>query len=295
MTATRTRTGRSASSGRDRFRARRTAVERRRGLKRLRLVVGLTAVTTLAVVVIGFLNSSWFDVDEVIVNGSVKSDPGLIVEAAGIEPGQALLELDLDRSAEAVQLVPWVGTALVTRSWSGTIEISVTERGPSVVLDAGDGFALVDDHGRQLEIVEARPEGYMPVVGIEGSGIAGEPAPQAAIPVIALLEALPAEVERQITAVVVDGGDLYLRLEVGGRANFGDGTDLGPKLQALETMLDRVDLTCIDTIDVRVPSAPVVTRTGAAAGRRDSSPDQGTDGSVTSEPSEEPDYAAADC
>ncbi|MGI9595984.1 MAG: cell division protein FtsQ/DivIB [Acidimicrobiales bacterium] len=275
----------------DRFQARRQAVERSEGLKRLRVVLGLTLVSTLAIGVIGFLNSSAFDVDRITVSGNDRSDPHLIVESSDIAIGQALLEVDLDRAVGQVELVPWVGTATVTRSWNGSVNISVTERGPSAVLSAGDRFALVDDHGRQLEIVDRRPDGYMPVRGIEGSGVAGEPAPTEALPVIALLQALPPEVEQQIGSVLLEDGELFLELSGGGRANFGDGSDLGPKLQSLETMLARVDLTCLNTIDVRVPAAPVLTRTGRSAAQSGSSGGLPTEG----EPNEEPDSTGSDC
>lgn len=258
-----TRPGGNRSTS-DRFQDRRLAAERSEGMKRLRIVLGLTLVSTTAIGVIGFLNSSMFDVDEIAVTGAERADPQLIVESSDIEIGQALLEVDLDRAVEQVQLVPWVGTADVTREWNGSISIAITERGPSMVLNAQGRYALVDDHGRQLEIVGSRPAGYMPVIGIEGSGVAGDSVPAEALPVIALLDALPPEVEDQVSQVVVEDNELFLELAIGGRANFGDGSDLGPKLQSFETMLARVDLRCVHMIDVRVPASPTLTRNDQA-------------------------------
>jgi cell division protein FtsQ len=229
-------------------------------------------VASLSVGVIAFINSSWFDVDVISVVGAEKADPELVIEASGIRPGQGLLELDLDASSRSVELVPWVGSATVDRGWDGSIEIAVTERGPAAAITAGSRFALVDDHGRQLEIVDQRPEGYLSIEGIDGSGVAGEAAPATILPVIAVLEALPPGTAERISAVVVADDDINLVLAGGGRANLGEGSELGPKLQAFETVLARVDLSCLETIDLRVPSAPVVTRTtdlppvGAGAG-----------------------------
>ncbi len=273
--------GNGPRSGGDRFAGRRHAEERRQGRRKLLLILGLTVVCTLAIGVIGFMNSSWFDVNDIVVAGNNQADPHLIVDASAIEIGQALLEVDLDAAVRNVELVPWVGTATVNRSWTGSIEIVVTERGPSAVLDAGARYALVDDHGRQLEIVDSRPEGFMPVIGIETSGVAGEAAPDIALPVIALLDAIPAEVEQQITAVVVEEEQLYLELAVDGRANFGDGSDLGPKLQALETMLAAVDLTCLSVIDLRVPGAPALTRRPSATESGESVAGESADGAAS--------------
>jgi cell division protein FtsQ len=260
--------GRSAAGGsvvgrgpRDRFEGRRLDVERREGLRRLRLVIGLAVVASLAVGVIAFVNSSWFDVDEVAVAGNERAAADDIVEASGIERGDGLLEVDLGRAARSVELVPWVGTATVSRSWSGTILIEVEERPPSVAIPAGGRFALVDDHGRQLELVDRRPADYLPIRGIEGSGVAGEAAPDAILPVIAVIDALPPATRERVASVAVVGDDIHLELVGGGLANLGDGTELGRKLQAFETVLARVDLTCLDTIDVRAPDAPAVTRT----------------------------------
>ncbi len=278
-------------SGRDRFEARRLAVERHQGLCRLRLVFGLAAVTSLAVGVVAFINSSWFDVDDITVVGNDRASADGIVEASGIQVGQGLLEVEADRAARAVELVPWVGTAEVSRSWTGSIEIAVVERPASAVIPAAGGFALVDDHGRQLEIVDRRPEGYLPIRGIEGSGVAGEPAPDTVLPVVALVEALPDDLTARIQAVVVRGGEIHLELRGGGRANLGEGRDLGPKLQAFETVLARVDLSCLDTIDVRVPAAPVVTRTADLEPLGADGGDVG--GSEAS--SEEPDSVPVDC
>ena len=288
-------TGRRAPVGRDRFEARRLAAERSDGLRRLRLVLGLAAVTSLAVGVVAFINSSWFDVDTVEVVGNERAGADSIVTASGIRPGQGLLEVDLERAQRQVELVPWVGTAEVTRSWSGRIEIAVIERPASTVIPAGDGFALVDDHGRQLEVVDQRPDGYLPVRGIEGSGVAGEPAPDEILPVVALADALGPELADRVAAIVVVDGDIHLELVDGGRGNLGRGDDLGAKLQSFETVLARVDLTCLDTIDVRVPAAPVVTRTAEPPAADDAPTGTAAEGTVRDTGSEEPDSVPADC
>lgn len=280
-----------SGDGRDRFEARRLAVERREGLRRLQLVLGLAGVTSLAVGVIAFVNSSWFDVDEIVVTGNERAEVDAIVEASGIRPGQGLLEVDLDGAGDAVELVPWVGTATVDRSWTGGIEITVTERPAAAVIPAGSRFALVDDHGRQLEIVDQRPDGYLPLRGVEGSGVAGEPAPDAVLPMVALAQALPPAIDERVAAIALVGDDIHLELVDGGRANLGGGDELGAKLQAVETVIARVDLACLDTIDVRVPAAPVITRTAEL-------PPLGGDGAAASgatTQTEEPDSVPVDC
>lgn len=273
----------------DRFEARRLALERREGRRRLRLVVGLAAVTSLAVGVIAFLNSAWFDVDEVVVSGNDRAGADEVAGAAGVEVGDGLLEVDPGRIARSVERVPWVETAEVERSWLGTITISVTERAPLAAIPAGGGVALVDAEGRQLQIVDRRPEGFVPIRGIEASGVAGEAAPVEILPVVAVIGALPAETLERVASVVVVDGDIHLELVGGGVADLGDGTDLGRKLQAFETTLARVDLTCLDTVDLRVPGASAVTRTAEL-------PPLGPDGTVAGGgPASGQDAASVEC
>lgn len=251
-------------------------------------------MTSLAVGVIAFINSSFFDVDTIAVRGTERANPEDIVAASGIEIGQGLLEVDIDQAARDIEMVPWIGSAVVERPLNGEILITVEERPPSAAVPAGGRFALVDEHGRQLEMVDSRPDGYLPIVGIEGSGVAGEPAPAEVLPVIALLGALPPEVEAQVSGVAVDEQHLYLELVAGGRADFGDGSQLGEKLQSFETVLSRVDLVCLDTIDVRVPAAPVVTRRGSGSAGEAPGGESGEE-TTQSEPQEEPDSGAGDC
>ena len=71
---------------------------------------------------------------------------------------------------------------------------------------------------------------------------------------------LPSRVRERTAAVALSHGELRLRLDPRGVVRMGEGDALDQKLLALDTLLLRVDDACLDTIDVRVPSAPVLTR-----------------------------------
>ena len=59
--------------------------------------------------------------------------------------------------------------------------------------------------------------------------------------------------------------DLELVLFGGGRVNLGDATDLDQKFLSALTMVVQLDLACLDSIDVRAPSVPVLTRTAGCS------------------------------
>ena len=70
----------------------------------------------------------------------------------------------------------------------------------------------------------------------------------------------PALVAWAPEVALVDGGQLELHLVPGGVVRFGPAVQVGEKLEAVATILARADLHGLRDIDVRVPSAPVLTR-----------------------------------
>lgn len=261
----------------DRFAGRRQEIRRRHGARRLRVVLALTVVSLLAVSTIGVLNSDLADVDAVTVVGNERTSTAEVVAATSIRTGQPLLDLDLPAAEVGVEALSWVRKAELERRLDGEIIVRVTEREPVLALPvAGDGtaptdrasgrYVLIDQLGQQLEVVNERPSGFLPITGIEASGRPGDSAPEETGLILSLVQALPPTLVDRVDAMTVSEGDLHLELATGGRANFGDSSLLGEKIQALETVLARVDLTCASIIDLRVPSAAAVRRAEAAEG-----------------------------
>ncbi len=264
MTAVKSRSNRGVDP---RIEARRASVARKDGLRRLWMVAGLTLVASLAIGAIAVAKSSWLDIESVTVEGADRANPQHIVTASGIRVGEPLVEIDIDGSAEAIRRVPWVATASVDRNWGGSVAIQVTERVGIVALPTGSRLAVIDQTGQQLELLPELPDGFIPVTGVEASGVPGQPVTDEAMSVVSLVSGLTPAVAEATERIVVEEGQLMLELNVGGRANFGDVRDLDAKLLALETILARVDLKCLAVIDVRVPEAPTVRRTPAETAR----------------------------
>ncbi len=250
-----------------RLQARRHQVARQEGRRRLRLVAAATLAATLAIMAIAAVNSSLLDIERVTVSGASRTDPRQVVVATGLEAGQPLIGVQPAEVVAAVQRVPWVDTARVQRSWRGDVTVAVTERRAVLAMPAGSRFALVDPTGRQLEIVDGPPEGMLVLSGLDASGVPGQAVPAAAVTAVAALEGLSPEIAARTTGLSVDDGQVFVDLGSVGRAEIGDGRDLGAKMVALETVLARVDLSCVDVIDVRVPSAPTVRRADPGGGR----------------------------
>jgi cell division protein FtsQ len=253
-----------------RIRARRIQVRRQQGRRRLRVLVGLVVLAAVAGLVVAAAFSALFDVDSIEVTGAERTSTDEVVAASGIEPGEPLVLVDTGAAAERIGRLPWVASASVRRSVTGTVTVEVSERTPVAVLPASDGgWMAVDGDGRQLVAVPPPGPDELLVVGVEASGVAGEPVGVGAQSVLRLLEALTPAVRAEISGLGIDGSELVLDLLRGGRVRLGEPADLDEKLVSLETMLARVDLRCLAELDLGVPSAPALTRVPPADGDPD--------------------------
>jgi cell division protein FtsQ len=240
-----------------RIRARRIEVARDAGRRRLQR---LADVVVLAVVAAGFalaVRSPLLDVDSVVVEGAERTGTEAVLAAAGVRPGDQLLDVDAAAVARRVGELPWVGEAAVTRSLSGEVRIAVTERRPVAVVGDGGRSWLVDAQGAVLAEAGAQWGDLPRLAGAVGRLSPGAVVSAGAAPALAerLVAALPGavtELRHQPELVAV--------LAVGGEVRFGDETQLDAKLLALVTMLAEVDLDGLERIDLRVPGNPVLTR-----------------------------------
>ncbi|MGH9187458.1 MAG: cell division protein FtsQ/DivIB, partial [Acidimicrobiales bacterium] len=100
-----------------RFRARRIAVRRQEGRRRLRRLGRLTAL--LGLVVVGWLvtRSPLLDVDRIRISGADHSTAEAVLEASGLHRGNPMTDLDPGATARRIEELPWVAAATVHRRW----------------------------------------------------------------------------------------------------------------------------------------------------------------------------------
>lgn len=252
-----------------RLRARRIAVRRDVGRRRLHRFAVLGTVLAVLALVVAVALSPLLDVDAAAVTGTVHASDREVLAASGVRRGDQLVLVDGGGVAARVERLPWIRSASVERSWPGTVEIVVVEREALVGFVGADGrLALADREGRILDVVgagEVGPEVLL-VTGPASPGAPGRPVTEAARRPLEVAKALPAEVADRVGEVAVeDDGTLTLLLEPsadgpGPRVVLGDHLTLGAKVEALATILARVDLTGVASIDLQVPSAPALTR-----------------------------------
>ncbi len=237
------------------------------------------------------LQSPLFAVDSVTVEGNTRTSTGDVAMVSGISPGDPLISVRQDAVRERLSSLPWIAGVDVNVGWSGTVHIRVSERAAVavVVTDAGEAL-LVDDTGRILGPMDSTSEelssdGLVRIEGLtveapdsrEPNQVAGLRSQEALL----VATNLGSGVKTRVAAVVVAADGLELRLVPDGTVLLGSSDDLTAKLRSLTTVLAQVDLDDLETIDIRVPDQPVVTRTTMTVEPATGSTTGSTTGSMT--------------
>jgi len=254
--------------GGDRMWLRRATVEHRRRRRRLRILAAFLASASAAGIGWGTLRSELFDTDSVIVRPEKSGSPRTTsdqVAAATKARGTALIDLDLQAMARRVEDLPWVDRASVRRSWPGTVEVVFTERIPvaSVEVRGSISRLLVDNTGRILGTATPSDDKLPRLLRLEGKFEVGSILDSRSQDLLAAAAAIPDPMGASVVGVGLvegPGGGVVLRLRPQGLVLLGDVSDLAQKMVAAAAVFAQVDLTDLNTIDVRVAVSPVVSR-----------------------------------
>ncbi len=202
-----------------RVRARRIAVKRAQGRRRLLWVAGIAGVVLVVVAILAVFASGLFAVERVDVQGAPYTEAryGDRLQAVVDDlMGEPVLLVDTRAAELALESLPWVERAFVRTDFPNRVFIDVRERQPLATFIGSDGrYRVIDREGFVLDVLVGRPAGYLL---LEGLGPDLEPGASAGAPYAAaaqLVGALPAEIRALTVAATVDPttGDLGLVLQ----------------------------------------------------------------------------------
>ncbi len=255
---------RSAHDGPDatdpRFRARRASVAAERYLRRRRILRSTLALLTVAAVAMAALRSPLLDIDDITVHGAEHTSADAVTRASRLVVGLPLLDVDEAGAAARLAALPWVQAATVERSWWGSVDVRLTERTALAQIVDGDRYLVADRSGRVLAVAPTADRALITVEGTE----AAEPGGQLGVryaEVASIAAALGPGVRTRVVALrTTPAGQITLALRSRGTVLWGSVDQTDAKVRALTTVLGQVDLAGLCTIDVRVPTTPVVTR-----------------------------------
>lgn len=244
-----------------RISARRTAVIKERG--RRRLVIAGVALGVAALVVGGWLllHTPLFSARSVTVTGNVHETAAAVVSQAGLAGHPPLLDVNAGAAAARLEELPWVRAATVHVSWPDGVHIAVTEETPRFTASTSTGtWATLSSDGRVLAQSATRPAGLLLLTAPEPPGAPGTALPGKDAAGLRVASTLPASFVGQVTAVTVEpGGWVQLALTTPVVVDIGSTSELTAKYEDVSAILAGATLHNGDVIDVSVPDAPTVT------------------------------------
>lgn len=140
------------------------------------------------------LASIGFQLDDVIVEGRIRTDKEQILKTASLSRGKSLLSIDLLEIKKNLEEIPWVNAASVERRFPDTLFVRISEREPVAIWQSKAKIYLVDREGELIETTEAQKYGGL-------LQISGLKAPQNVGFLISLLDKFP-EVKSRVTTAI---------------------------------------------------------------------------------------------
>jgi cell division protein FtsQ len=185
----------------------------------------------------------------IVVTGTGTVTREEVLDAAQVQPGTPLLQINTDKVADRVAAIRRVASARVQRQYPSALRITIVERVPVVVKDFPDGPHLFDRDG--VDFATAPPPPALPYLDVADPG-PNDPATKAALQVMLALRPEVAGQVGKIAAPSVSSITLTLgdgRVVIWGSTDRTD--EKAEKLAALLTQPGR-------TYDVSSPDLPTV-------------------------------------
>lgn len=187
-------------------------------------------------------------VENVVIEGRVKTPEPLLRAAIGIAPGEPILSYSVQAARARIESINWVHDATVERRLPDTIVVHLVERRPFAVWQHEGKFRLIDRDGQVVTDSDVADfASQLPLV-------VGAGAPQAAAALIDALAGQPAIQQRVVAAVRVGQRRWNLRLNNGIDVLLPEGAETQAlarlaELEAQHQLLDRP----LQAIDMRLP------------------------------------------
>jgi cell division septal protein FtsQ len=244
-----------------RISARRNAVIRAQGRRRLVIVVIAAAFVTALVGAWFVLHSPLFSARSITVTGNVHETAAQVEAQGGLLTHPPLMDVHAGAVASGVEHLPWVRSAAVHVSWPDGVHIAITEETATLaVSEPGGRWAEVSADGRVLGTTAARPPGLLLITVPTPPGAPGTSLGARDQAGLSVATTLPASFAAQVTAVTVEpAGWVQLTMTTPIVVDIGSASQLQAKYEDVSSILAGATLHNGDVIDVSVPQAPTVT------------------------------------
>lgn len=172
-----------------------------------------------------------------------------VVDAAKVQTGTPLLQINTDAVADRVAGIRRVASARVQREYPSTLRITIVERVPIVAKDYPDGTHLFDKDG--VDFATAPPPPGLPYLDVDNPGPNDEPTRAA----LEVMTALSPDVVGQVSRVAAPSvASVTLTLTDGRTVVWGTTDRTQEKAEKLAALLTQPGR----TYDVLSPDLPTV-------------------------------------
>lgn len=218
-----------------------------RGLKLVLATVALIVVTVALGLILYF--TPVMSARSVIVTGTGAVSRDEVLDAAKVQLGTPLLQINTDQVADRVAAIRRVASARVQRQYPSALRITIVERVPVVVKDFPDGPHLYDRDG--VDFATAPPPPALPYIDVDNPGPTDPPTKAA----LEVLTALRPEVAAQVGRIAAPSvASITLTLADGRTVIWGTTDRTEEKAEKLTALLTRPGR----TYDVSSPDLPTV-------------------------------------
>jgi cell division protein FtsQ len=218
-----------------------------RGLKML-LAAVLVAIVGVALALVLYFTPA-MSARTIVVTGIGAVTREEVLDAARVQPGTPLLQINTSQVAERVAAIRRVASARVQRQYPSALRISIVERVPLVVKDFPDGPHLFDRDG--VDFATGPPPPALPYIDVADPG----PTDPATRAVLQVLIALRPEVLSQVGRIAAPSvASINLTLGDGRVVIWGTTDRSDEKAEKLGALLTQPG----HTYDVSSPDLPTV-------------------------------------
>lgn len=202
----------------------------------------------------GVFFSSLFSLDRnliIVTNGADKVSIGQIQGTLDPWVGTPLPRLKLSELSDAVETIPLVKTASISREWPNGLNVDLQLRVPTFAVSGGSVWEVYDAEG-----VKIAAESKVPVGTFVAEVASQEPTVKAKS--LQLMNEVKGQLDSEVLAQVVsfrsDGNLVELVLKSGAVVKWGDSSEGALKLKVLRVLMTQVPA---KVYDVSVPGKPV--------------------------------------
>jgi cell division protein FtsQ len=234
------------------------APRRRRITRRWGIAGGVALAVLVAFGLWVVLASPWLVARTVHVVGATAATRDQVEQVAAVPLGTPLARVPLGDIADRVRGITSVDEVTVTRSWPGTVTITVTQATPAALMRDGSGYALVSDTGEPYRTVASRPSG-LPLAAAQVSQLSDDAAARAALDVAVEIGSTDSAVLWRLVDTVRASSPLQVTVMLRDGTPVTWGSPVGSQVKARALLLLLQANPQASAYDVSAPTTPSIT------------------------------------